>query len=210
MESIYHSWFIECVPFGGRQPLNWKSTGIYSIANIVYGAPFASNLFNTDKIGTPVIRIRDLKNQSFTTYTTEIHPKGQLIHPGDIVVGMDGEFRPYIWGNSEAWLNQRVCIFENKKENDKAFIFYSIKPLLNAIEQTQVGTTVIHIGKKDFDKFKIVLPDRETLNKFGEITSPMIKLIVDNCIENRKLTILRDTLLPKLMSNEIDVSKFDN
>ena len=63
----------------------------------------------------PIIRIRDLKEQSFVTYTTENHPKGHLIQPGDIVVGMDGEFRPYIWGNTEAWLNQRVCIFDNNK-----------------------------------------------------------------------------------------------
>jgi len=206
MEALHRSWFIDYAPFGGAKPSSWIKADIYSIANIIYGAPFASKLFNTEGLGKPIIRIRDLKEQTFVTYTTEIHPKGHLIQPGDIVVGMDGEFRPYIWGNSEAWLNQRVCIFESKLPSDKAFMLYTIKPLLNVIEQTQVATTVIHIGKKDYDAFEIVLPDRKTLDQFGEITTPMLECIVNNSIENKKLAKLRDALLPQLMSGEIDVS----
>ena len=206
MQALYKSWFFDFEPFNGTKPSSWQSGNIYSIANIIYGAPFASKMFNTDGIGKPIIRIRDLKSQEFVTYTTEKHPKGHLIKPGDIVVGMDGEFRPYIWGNEEAWLNQRVCIFENKRPNGKAFLLLTIKPLLNVIEQTQVATTVIHIGKKDFDAFEIILPDIKTLNQFDEITTPMIEQIVNNRLENKHLNFLRDTLLPKLMSGELDVS----
>lgn len=148
-QTLFKSWFIDFKPFGGTKPASWIQTDIYVLANIIYGAPFASKQFNTNGNGKPIIRIRDLKEQQFTTYTTEIHPKGYLLQAGDIVVGMDGEFRPYIWGNSEAWLNQRVCVFENKRPQGKAFLYYTIKPLLYAIEQTQVATTVIHIGKKE-------------------------------------------------------------
>ena len=209
MQALYKSWFIDFEPFNGTKPSSWQSENIYSIANIIYGAPFASKMFNTDGIGKPIIRIRDLKSQEFVTYTTEKHPKGHLIKPGDIVVGMDGEFRPYIWGNEEAWLNQRVCIFENKRPKGKAFLLLTIKPLLNVIEQTQVATTVIHIGKKDFDAFEIILPDIKTLNQFDEITTPMIEQIVNNRLENKRLSFLRDTLLPKLMSGKLDVSDID-
>lgn len=206
MEALYKSWFIDFEPFNGAKPENWSKTDIYSIADIIYGAPFSSKLFNTDGIGNPIIRIRDLKNQEFVTYTTEEHPKGHLIQPGDIIVGMDGEFRPYIWGNEPAWLNQRVCIFENKRPKGKAFVFFTIKPLLNVIEQTQVATTVIHIGKKDYDAFEITLPDKTSLDQFDEITAPMIDQIVTNRLENKRLAALRDALLPKLMSGELDVS----
>lgn len=209
MEALYKSWFIDFEPFKGAKPENWSKTDIYSIANIIYGAPFSSKLFNTDGIGKPIIRIRDLKNQEFVTYTTEEHPKGHLIQPGDIIVGMDGEFRPYIWGNESAWLNQRVCIFENKRPKGKAFVFFTIKPLLNVIEQTQVATTVIHIGKKDYDAFEITLPDKTSLDRFDEITAPMIDQIVTNRLENKRLATLRDALLPKLMSGELDVSDID-
>ena len=182
MQALYKSWFVDYRPFGGVMPTSWTQTGIYSLANIIYGAPFASKQFNTEGNGRPIIRIRDLKDQQFATYTTEVHPKGYLLHPGDIVVGMDGEFRPYIWGNDEAWLNQRVCVFENKRPNGKAFLYFTIKPLLFAIEQTQAATTVIHIGKKDFDAFEIMLPDTELLDAFDVITTPMVEQIVSNSI----------------------------
>ena len=209
MESFYKAWFTDYIPFDGKQPSNWTKSDIYSIADIIYGAPFASKLFNTDGEGVPIIRIRDLKEQAFVTYTTENHPKGHLIQPGDIVVGMDGEFRPYIWGNTEAWLNQRVCIFDNKRPKGKAFVFFTIKPLLYRIEQTQVATTVIHIGKKDYDAFEFFLPDIETLDRFDEITAPMIDRIVVNSLENKRLSELRDTLLPRLMTGKLDVSSID-
>lgn len=209
MESLYKAWFTDFMPFDGNRPTTWVKSDIYSIADIIYGAPFASKLFNTNGDGTPIIRIRDLKEQAFVTYTTENHPKGRLIQPGDIIVGMDGEFRPYIWGNTEAWLNQRVCIFDNKRPKGKAFVLFTIKPLLYRIEQTQVATTVIHIGKKDYDAFEFYLPDNNTLDQFDEITSPMIDQIVVNCLENKRLAELRDTLLPRLMSGELDVSALD-
>ena len=206
MQALYKSWFVDFLPFDGVRPESWTKTDIYSLANIIYGAPFASKQFNTAGEGKPIIRIRDLKDQQFATYTTEVHPKGYLLQPGDIVVGMDGEFRPYIWGNDEAWLNQRVCVFENKRPNGKAFLYFTIKPLLFAIEQTQVATTVIHIGKKDYDAFEITLPDTTTLDNFDALTSPMIMQIVSNSFENKRLSSMRDALLPKLMSGEIDVS----
>ncbi len=206
MQALYKSWFVDFIPFGGSKPRTWIETDIYELANIIYGAPFKSKQFNTDGIGKPIIRIRDLKEQQFTTYTIEVHPKGYLLQPGDIVVGMDGEFRPYIWGNDEAWLNQRVCVFENKRPSGKAFLYFTIKPLLYGIEQTQVATTVIHIGKKDFDAFEITLPDTSTLDNFDALTAPMMKVIVSNSFENKKLAALRDILLPKLMSGEIDAS----
>ena len=206
MQALYKSWFVDYLPFGGVIPESWTQTNIYSLANIIYGAPFASKQFNTEGNGKPIIRIRDLKAQQFATYTTEVHPKGYLLRPGDIVVGMDGEFRPYIWGNDEAWLNQRVCVFENKRPNGKAFLYFTIKPLLYAIEQTQVATTVIHIGKKDYDAFEIMLPDAVTLDSFDSLTSPMIMQIVSNSFENKRLAAMRDALLPKLMSGELDVS----
>lgn len=206
MQAIYKSWFVDYLPFGGVMPESWTKTSIYSLANIIYGAPFVSKQFNTEGNGKPIIRIRDLKDQQFATYTTEVHPKGYLLRPGDIVVGMDGEFRPYIWGNDEAWLNQRVCVFENKRPKGKAFLYFTIKPLLYAIEQTQVATTVIHIGKKDYDAFEIMLPDAATLDSFDSLTAPMIMRVVSNSFENKRLAVMRDALLPRLMSGEIDVS----
>lgn len=212
-QALFDSWFKRFEPFSQPKyeseldliPEGWDIKDIYSISSIIYGAPFSSKLFNDEHRGSPIVRIRDLKTQNTSTYTTEIHPKGYLIQNGDIVVGMDGEFRPYIWGSGEAWLNQRVCVFENKRPKGKVFLFCSIKPLLNLIEQTEAATTVIHIGKQDFDAFRIVMPPIEILNAFDDITAPMYEQIVNNIMENHRLSALRDTLLPRLMSGEIDV-----
>lgn len=204
-QAIFKNWFVDFEPFGGKMPEGWKEVDIYSIANIIYGSPFASKLFNTEKNGKPIIRIRDLKDQHSDVYTLEERDDAYLIQPKDIVVGMDGEFRPYIWGSEHGWLNQRVCVFENKRPKGKAFLYFSIKPLLDVVEKTQVATTVIHIGKKDFDKFQITLPTEEILDKFDELTDPILDQIVANRLENRRLAELRNALLPKLMSGGLDV-----
>ena len=205
--ALFKNWFVDFEPFGGKMPDGWKEADIYSIANIIYGSPFASKLFNTEKNGKPIIRIRDLKDQHSDVYTPEERDDAYLIQPKDIVVGMDGEFRPYIWGSEPGWLNQRVCVFENKRPKGKAFLFFSIKPLLDVVEKTQVATTVIHIGKKDFDKFQITLPTEDILDKFDELTDPILDQIVANRLENRRLAELRDTLLPKLMNGKIEVNE---
>ena len=150
-----------------------------------------------------------MKSSVLNTYTTEVHPKGYLLKNGDIVVGMDGEFRPYIWGNGEAWLNQRVCVFDNKRPNGKCFLFFTVKPLLYQTEQTEQATTVIHIGKQDFDHFEFYFPDDETMDKFDALTMPMYQTIVRNQEESIYLQRIMDALLPRLMSGELDVSGFD-
>lgn len=211
---LYENWFCKYRPYNigiGGEPNyeleeGWHIEDIYSITDIIYGAPFASKLFNTEGNGKPIVRIRDLKTQELCTYTPEEHPKGYLLQPGDIVVGMDGEFRPYIWGNDEAWLNQRVCVFNNTRKNGKAYVYCTIKPLLHSVEATEVATTVIHIGKKDYDEFRVVLPPEDFLAEFEAISEPMFEQIVECQLENRRLVKLRDSLLPKLMSGELDVS----
>ena len=92
----------------GLTPKDWRVGSVYEVASVIYGAPFSSKQFNTDANGQPLVRIRDLRNEAPGVWTPEVHPKGYLLQPGDIVVGMDGEFRAYLWGGAPAWMNQRV------------------------------------------------------------------------------------------------------
>src|SRR5690606_18407352 len=92
----------------GAIPKGWSVGDSYQIADVRYGAPFSSKLFNTDGNGLPLVRIRDLKDEAPGVWTPELHLKGCEIRPGDIVVGMDGEFRAYLWGGEVAWMNQRI------------------------------------------------------------------------------------------------------
>jgi type I restriction enzyme S subunit len=189
----------------GLIPEGWHVCDIYEQADVIYGAPFASSQFTTEPNGLPLIRIRDLAAHKPEVYTPEKHPKQTVIQPGDIVVGMDGEFRVYHWQGTPALLNQRVCTFHPKPDVSKAFVLQSIREPLDFFERSKTGTTVIHLGKADIDTFRIVAPCKRLLAAFGMIADPLIDQVVANSLEVHTLAALRDALLPKLLSGEIRV-----
>ena len=189
----------------GEIPSGWRIDSIYSVASVVYGAPFSSSLFNGDGSGIPVARIRDLPGESPGVYTTEVHPKGTLILPGDIVVGMDGEFRAYLWGGEECWMNQRVCKFIPDERGRICFLRESIRKPLMDVEMSETATTVIHLGKGDIDGFRVVVPRQEILDIFSAVTTPLYEEVVANKQQTRVLANIRDALLPKLISGEIRI-----
>lgn len=190
----------------GEIPTGWSTANIYELADVIYGAPFSSALYNAEKLGKPLIRIRDLRDEAPEVFTSEIHPKGYTVMPGDIVVGMDGEFRAYVWGGKPAWLNQRVCVFKPKRTPDAAFVLNSIASLLAFVEATETATTVIHLGKSDIDQFVLLLPTHDVLDVFAKIAQPLYDKIVFTKRESRTLVELRDTLLPQLISGELRVN----
>jgi len=202
-QAFFQKWFVEPTQTG--LPKGWCQESIYAAADVIYGTPFSSAKFNTEKIGKPLIRIRDLADENPEFFTSEEHPKGYLVKPGDIVVGMDGEFRAHLWGGAESWLNQRVCVFAPKSGFASPFVLNSIIGLLAEVEATETATTVIHIGKNDIDRFKIVVAPMEILETFNRATEPLFKRIVLNKQESRTLAALRDALLPKLLSGEMRV-----
>lgn len=193
------------------KPEGWQTRGVYDFAKVIYGAPFSSAQFNTEGAGIPLIRIRDLNTHEPCVYTEEKHPKGHLIKAGDIVVGMDGEFRLHVWKGEPAWLNQRVCHFEPLTGVPGSYLIEALKEPLSFFERGKVGTTVIHLGKSDIDTFKLLHPGVALLGAFGEIADALVAQAVGNAIESRTLAQLRDTLLPKLISGELriaDAEKF--
>ena len=77
------------------------------------------------------------------------------------------------------------------------------------IQGIKGGSAQPKFNKTDFKSLPIILPSDEMLNNFSQIVTPMFKIIENNYRENTRLIQLRDTLLPKLMSGEIDVSNVD-
>lgn len=188
-----------------------KYGSIYDIADVVYGAPFKSSLFNENGDGWPLIRIRDLSTYQPQYYTSEEHPKRTFIEPGDVVAGMDADFSPTLWLGKRAVLNQRVCEFVPPRGTavTKSYLLCATRPLLSFIQGYATGTTVAHLGKGDLEALRVPLPREDDLLAFGNICEPMRLMIVSNSEESARLSMIRDTLLPKLMSGEIDVSKVE-
>jgi type I restriction enzyme S subunit len=189
----------------GEIPSGWRVSDVYEIAEVVYGTPFKSALFNNQGLGKPLIRIRDLATHQPSVSTPEERPRAYLVQRGDLVVGMDGEFRAHLWLGPEAWLNQRLCCFRPRPGVPRAFVHYSIEQPLAFFERSKTGTTVIHLGKRDIDTFRLVIPTQQAMRAFGELVDPIDARLVLLGRESATLAALRDTLLPKLISGELRV-----
>ena len=189
----------------GEIPAGWTVRGLPELAEIQYGAPFASKLFNSSGEGTPLLRIRDLKAQAPSTWTTETHPKGFIAEAGDLLIGMDGEFNPTLWLGENSYVNQRVCRVLPGNNVAKFFLYFSLIPVMRRIERGSTGSTVIHLGKSDLDTIKLLSPPVELLDAYRQVVSPMLSQMVSLKSQNRALETMRDALLPRLISGELQV-----
>lgn len=214
-QTIFKNWFVDFEPFKdgkfvdselGMIPEGWKVGSPYEYVKVVYGAPYKSAKFNDNGEGFPLIRIRDLKDCNPQFYTSEILPQTEYINMGDIVAGMDAEFVPHIWKGKTGLLNQRVCkLMPQQTSISNLFVLYLMKPELEFVQSYKTGTTVSHLGKADIDKFVVVLPPLKVVEEGSKILDSILQRIKNISAESCTLSTLRDTLLPRLMSGELEV-----
>jgi type I restriction enzyme S subunit len=170
------------------------------------GSAFKGSHFQEPGVGRPLLRIRDLKTFEPKTWTTETRADEVVIRPGDVVVGMDAEFRATLWLGLDAILNQRVCTFTGRPGVGRAFILHALEPELAQQEAAKTGTTVIHLNKGDIARFRVPdLSDAEH-QALADATEPLVDMVVARASENRALIRLRDALLPELLSGRIRVA----
>lgn len=215
-QALFKSWFVDFEPFKdgkfvdselGMIPEGWKVDNIYEYIEVIYGAPYKSSLFNTNRNGYPLIRIRDLKTFTPQIYTPEILPNTEYVYPGDVIAGMDAEFIPTLWLGDKGVLNQRCCKFMAKKKNiSNYYILYLLMPELLYVQNYKTGTTVSHLGKSDIDRFRVMSPPIKIINDFSNLVTPLFNVKIKLANETLKLAHLRDTLLPKLMSGELKIN----
>ena len=214
-QAIFKNWFVDFEPFKngkfvdselGMIPEGWKVGSPYEYVKVVYGAPYKSAKFNDNGDGLPLIRIRDLKSCNPQFYTPEILPQTEYVNMGDIVAGMDAEFVPHIWKGKTGLLNQRVCkLMPQQTFISNLFVLYLMKPELEFVQSYKTGTTVSHLGKADIDKFVVVLPPLEVIEECSKLLDSILQRIKNLSAESSRLSLLRDTLLPRLMSGELEV-----
>lgn len=209
-QRLYKEWFID-FRFPGHEntkivdgvPEGWEKKKITELVNVQYGYAFDGKLFNSNSEGMPILRIRNIPDGITSDYTTEEASADYVVHNGDIVVGMDGIFHINTWSGGDAYLVQRACSFRPIEEVIKGFIFLAIKEPIKYFEQTLVGSTVAHLGKKHIDSIEILVPNRKELFKsLQDIFNQRQNMLY----QIRHLTEARDRLLPKLMSEEIKIN----
>ncbi|GHN36668.1 restriction endonuclease subunit S [Lactobacillus delbrueckii] len=174
---------------------NMRRTNIYHYCDIQYGAPYKSKLFNDKAVGLPLIRIRDLRSGEPLYYTEEITGRDIIVNTGDLLIGMDAEFRPTLWKGSKSKLNQRVLKVVPKKEITNIFLLNILNPYMLFLENSKTGTTVIHLGKKDLDSISLPLFSENVLIEFNKKLLPQNLYISNLFEETRKLDKLKNILV---------------
>jgi type I restriction enzyme S subunit len=176
-----------------------------SALDVVMGVAFSGDHFSRNGVGRPLIRIRDLKSFVPQTWTTETRADEVVIRAGDVVVGMDAEFRSTLWIGEDGLLNQRVCKFVPKPGVATAFAWCAIKPDLEYCERAKTGTTVIHLNRGDIERFSVPQLTVDEHQRFETVTEPMLRRLVAAGLENMQLVSLKEVLLPELLSGRLRV-----
>lgn len=141
-----------------------------SNVEILSGFAFKSNLFNTDGLGIPLIRIRDVTSNSVSTYFNGEYKDDFIVENGDLLVGMDGQFNLIEWKGGKALLNQRVCkIIPDLNKIDKNYIKHLVPKALKEIEDKTSFVTVKHLTVKKIKDIELPKVSLETQKRIAQI-----------------------------------------
>lgn len=128
------------------------------VAHINFGHPFAADMFSTDgPLG--VVRQGDFFNAVTTTYTSEPAPNSAMIHNGDLLVSLSGDFNCVRWQGGDAGLNQRCAVLRPKSvEVDEEWLAYAVEIGLAEVTASNVSTTVSNMSAAELRSLRVPLP----------------------------------------------------
>ena len=137
---------------------SWERVELRLIGNVLNGFAFKSRQFAKDK-GIPLLRIRDVgKEKTEVCYDGNYDPQ-YIIKSGDLVVGMDGDFKSAIWKGKPSLLNQRVCKIDvNEQFYFKKFLELVLPVYLDAIHEKTSSQTVKHLSSSTIKEIPLPLP----------------------------------------------------
>lgn len=161
------------------------------------------------EVGIPVLKIKELGQGMCDSSSDLCSPTiagNYIVNDGDIIFSWSGTLLVDIWCGGTCGLNQHLFKVTSDKY-PKWFVFYWTKyHLANFIRIAKdKAVTMGHIKRGDLEVSEVFIPQTELLNKINGIIAPIFNAVIKNRIENRKLSTLRDTLLPQLMSGELSV-----
>lgn len=139
--------------------MTWSERRVQEMADLVNGFPFDSADFS-DHGDVPLVRIRDVLGDSFETFiSSEVVPTSAMVHNGDVVVGMDGDFNVVYWSRGPAALNQRLCLLRANGRAHTRFLAYALPAHLQAINDLTYATTVKHLSSSQVRRIRMTAPD---------------------------------------------------
>ena len=147
------------------------------LCSIQYGYPFDSAKFTEDSNYPQLIRIRDVKRGYSETFYSGEYPKEYIVHAGDLLIGMDGEFNIARWKSQDALLNQRVCKISAKEGTNEEYLRYALIGALKEIEERTSFATVKHLSAKELNKLELDVPSYEEQKNMADMINKIEKII---------------------------------
>lgn len=194
-QAIYKSWFVDFEPFGGAEPEKWRHILFEKIIGISSGKrPLKKSDSITEKENVPIVGA-----SSVMGFTNNKNFDDKILVIGR--VGTHGIVQRF---NSPCWVSDNAFVITSK-------YYEYVYQILKKIDYTVLnrGSTQPLITQRDMKEISVVLPSEDVLQKFEQIVGTLMLKHECNVIENIQLSKLRDTLLPRLMSGEIDVSDIE-
>lgn len=194
-------------------PDGWKQASLIDIADYLNGLAMQKYRPTADESGIPVLKIKELRQGCCDDNSELCSPdikSDYIIHDGDVIFSWSGSLLVDFWCGGICGLNQHLFKVTSNKY-DKWFYYAWTKHHLERFIAVAAdkATTMGHIKRDELSKAEVFIPNEADYNRIGAMLQPIYDLIIANRIENQKLAETRDTLLPKLMSGEIDISEVD-
>ena len=206
--ALFKNWFLDFAPFGGKMPEEWKVGKLSEIADYLNGLAMQKFRPLEDEEGLPVLKIKELRQGCYDESSelcspSKVKPE-YIIHDGDVIFSWSGSLLVDIWCGGTCGLNQHLFKVTSKTY-EKWFYYLWTKHHLDKFIflAADKATTMGHIKREELDKAEVVISDDKTYQNLTSVIKPFIDEIINNRIENRKLSQIKDGLLPKLMNGEI-------
>ncbi|MDI6415078.1 restriction endonuclease subunit S [Solobacterium moorei] len=218
VQAIFKSRFVDFEPFDKTMPSDWTIGTIDDLAKeVVCGKTPSTKKTKYYGSDIPFITIPDM-HKTFYTVTTERYlsklgadsQAKKILPKNSVCVSCIGTAGLVTLVAEESQTNQQINSIIPKDGFSSYYIYLLMQTLSDTINKLgQSGSTIVNLNKSQFGKIPVIIPTLSAMTKFDETASPIFEKILQNQKENLNLASLRDTLLPKLMSGEIDVSNID-
>lgn len=217
-QAIFKSWFINFEPFNKTMPSDWIIGTIDDLAKeVVCGKTPSTKKAEYYGSNIPFITIPDMHGKTYAVtterYLSKLGANSQVkksLPKNSICVSCIGTAGLVTLVAEESQTNQQINSIIPKDGFSPYYIYLLMQTLSDTINKLgQSGSTIVNLNKSQFGKIQVIIPALSVMIKFDKIVSPMFEKMLQNQMEDLKLTSLRDALLPRLMSGELDVSDIE-
>lgn len=217
-QAIFKNWFVDFEPFKdgkfvdselGRIPDGWKVGRLTEIASYMNGLAMQKYPPENNEDSLPVLKIKEL-GQGFCGTDSDrcsCNIKDECkIHNGDVIFSWSGTLLVDVWCGGDCGLNQHLFKVTSK-DYPKWFYYYWTKHHLQEFIHIakDKAVTMGHIKRGHLEEAMVAIPDNDSMEKAHELFEPILSKMISLRLENSRLSTLRDTLLPRLMSGELEV-----